>query len=121
MRTTPKKKLICQLQCLTIRLAESRCKSCTIQVFLGVRSTAGLLILIFQKVMRTPEKKEVSIQPKVRSLKIQPTINSNRWSETKVPIITLRGLWLEQLGFSPEKRVKVITSEKTLIIHLDED
>lgn len=71
--------------------------------------------------MRTPEKKKLSIQPGIRSLKIQPTINSNRWSETKVPVITLRGLWLEKLGFTSQQRVKIITLDKMLIIQLDED
>ncbi|WP_341831309.1 SymE family type I addiction module toxin [Sphingobacterium thalpophilum] len=69
--------------------------------------------------MRT-HKKKVSERPEVRSLKIQPTIKSNRWSETTVPVIRLRGLWLDRLGFSPKKRVTVTTMDKLLIIRLDE-
>jgi len=64
--------------------------------------------------------KKVSKRPEVRSLKIQPTIKFNRWSETTVPVITLSGIWLERLGFTPQKRVTVTTMEKLLIIRLDE-
>lgn len=71
--------------------------------------------------MRTPEKKKVSKQPEVRSLKIQPDIKFNRWSRTTVPVIRLSGLWLEKLGFAPEQRVTVTTMDKLLIIRLDED
>ena len=71
-------------------------------------------------VMRTLKKK-TGDQPEIRSLKIQPTIQFNRWSQTRVPVIRLKGIWLEKLGFSPEKRVKVITNENMLIIQLDED
>ncbi|WP_425571135.1 SymE family type I addiction module toxin [Olivibacter ginsenosidimutans] len=71
--------------------------------------------------MRTPKKKKVSRQPKVRSLKIQPVIKFNRFSQTTVPIIRLSGLWLDKLGFSPDQRVRVTTMNKLLIISLDED
>jgi len=70
--------------------------------------------------MRTPEKK-VSKRPEVRSLKIQPDIKFNRWSQTTVPVIRLSGLWLDRLGFTPEQRVTVTTMDKLLIIRLDED
>jgi len=59
-------------------------------------------------------------QPEVRSLKIQPEIKFNRWSKTTVPVIRLSGLWLERVGFAPEKRVTVTTMDKLLIIRLDE-
>ncbi|MDR2269306.1 MAG: type I toxin-antitoxin system SymE family toxin [Sphingobacterium sp.] len=65
-------------------------------------------------------KKQISKRPKVRSLKIQPTIKFNRWSQTKVPVIRLSGLWLDKLGFTPEKRVSVMTMDKLLIIKLEE-
>ncbi|WP_286778938.1 MULTISPECIES: SymE family type I addiction module toxin [Sphingobacterium] len=65
-------------------------------------------------------KKTGNRQPEVRSLKIQPEIKFNRWSKTTVPVIRLSGLWLERLGFSPEKRVTVTTMDKLLIIRLDE-
>lgn len=69
--------------------------------------------------MRTPQKK-VSERLEVRSLKIQPNIKFNRWSKTTVPVIRLSGLWLHRLGFTPEKRVKITTMNKLLIIQLDE-
>ncbi len=65
-------------------------------------------------------KKQISKRPEVRSLKIQPTIKFNRWSQTKVPVIRLSGLWLDKLGFTPEKRVSVMTMDKLLIIKLEE-
>lgn len=69
--------------------------------------------------MRTPEKKE-SKRPEVRSLKIQPIIKFNRWSQTTVPEIKLSGLWLDELGFTPQKRVTITTMNKLLIIRLEE-
>lgn len=69
--------------------------------------------------MRTT-KKRISKRPEVRSLKIQPTIKSNRFSETTVPVIKLSGQGLERLGFSPQKRVTVTTKDKLLIIRLEE-
>ena len=70
--------------------------------------------------MRTPEKKNASAQPEVRSLKIQPITKFNRFSTTTVPEITLSGRWLETLGFKPNRRVTVTTEKKLLIIRLDE-
>ncbi|QNL48944.1 type I addiction module toxin, SymE family [Olivibacter sp. SDN3] len=70
--------------------------------------------------MQTPKKK-VTRQPEVRSLKIQPVIRFNQFSQTTVPVIRLSGHWLEKLGFSPDQRVKVTTMNKLLIISLDED
>ena len=69
--------------------------------------------------MRTSKKKE-SNTTTVRSLKIQPDIRFNRWSNTKIPVIRLSGVWLDKLGFAPEQRVTVTTREKLLIIRLDE-
>ncbi|GAA4176354.1 SymE family type I addiction module toxin [Sphingobacterium ginsenosidimutans] len=65
-------------------------------------------------------KKQISTRPEVKSLKIQPTIKFNRWSQSRVPVIRLSGLWLEKLGFTPEKRVSVMTMDKLLIIKLEE-
>lgn len=65
-------------------------------------------------------KKQISKRPEVRSLKIQPTIKFNRWSQTRVPVIKLSGLWLQKLGFTPEKRVSVMTMDNLLIIKLEE-
>ncbi len=59
-------------------------------------------------------------RPDVRSLKIQPDTKINRWSQTTVPVIRLSGLWLDRLGFTPERRVTVTTMNKLLIIRLDE-
>ncbi|MEX6690897.1 SymE family type I addiction module toxin [Danxiaibacter flavus] len=70
--------------------------------------------------MRTPKKKKVSKRPEVRSLKIQPDIRFNECSQTTVPVIRLSGVWLDKLGFAPEKRVTVTTMNKLLIIRLDE-
>jgi hypothetical protein len=70
--------------------------------------------------MRTPEKKKTIRRPDVRSLKIQPDTKFNRWSQTTVPVIRLSGVWLENLGFTPEQRVTVTTMNKLLIIRLDE-
>jgi len=65
-------------------------------------------------------KKQISRRPEIRSLKIHPTIKFNRWSQTRVPVIRLSGLWLEKLGFTPEKRVSVMTIDKLLIIKSEE-
>ncbi|RKE45592.1 SymE family type I addiction module toxin [Sphingobacterium detergens] len=65
-------------------------------------------------------KKQISTRPEVRSLKIQPTIKFNRWCQTRVPVIRLSSLWLEKLGFTPEKRVSVMTMDKLLFIKLEE-
>lgn len=70
--------------------------------------------------MRTPKKRKEASRPAVRSLKIQPNIRFNRWSQTKVPVIRLSGVWLEKLGFNPEQRVSITTMEKLLIIRLEE-
>ena len=70
--------------------------------------------------MRTPEKRKTSKRPEVRSLKIQPDIKFNRWSETTVPVIRLSGVWLDKLGFTPQQRVTVTTMNKLLIIRLEE-
>ena len=51
---------------------------------------------------------------------VQPDLKRNRWSQTTVPVIRLSGLWLDRLGFTPERRVIVTTMNKLLIIRLDE-
>ena len=56
----------------------------------------------------------------MRSLKVQPDLKRNRWSQTTVPVIRLSGLWLERLGFTPDHRVTVTAMNKLLIIRLDE-
>jgi Toxin SymE, type I toxin-antitoxin system len=70
--------------------------------------------------MRTPEMRKTSKRPEVRSLKIQPDIKVNRWSQTTVPVIRLSGVWLDKLGFTPEQRVTVTTRNKLLVIRLEE-
>lgn len=62
---------------------------------------SGYLFKIFKELLRTPEKKKVSKRPEVWSLKIQPDIKFNRWSNTTVPVIRLSGIWLEKLGLLP--------------------
>jgi hypothetical protein len=70
--------------------------------------------------MRTPETKKTKKLPEGRSLKIQPDIKFNRWSQTTVPVIRLSGVWLDKLGFNPQQRVRVTTMNKLLIIRLEE-
>jgi hypothetical protein len=70
--------------------------------------------------MRTHEKKQPGKRPEIRSLKIQPDIKFNRWSQTTVPVIRLSGVWLDRLGFAPQQRVTVTTRNKLLIIRLEE-
>lgn len=69
--------------------------------------------------MRINERKPIR-RPNVRSLKIQPKIRINTWSETTVPEIKLCGNWLENLGFKADQRVTITTMDKLLIIRLDE-
>jgi hypothetical protein len=72
--------------------------------------------------MRTKSEKKSGIRrPDVRSLKIQPKIRVNRWSDTTAPEIKLYGTWLEELGFHPGKRVIVTTMKELLIITLQPD
>jgi uncharacterized membrane protein len=87
-------------------------------MLLGVRSTAGLFKIF--KIMRTPENKKTKQPLATRSLKIQPDIKFNRWSQTTVPVIRLTGVWLNRLGFNPYQRVTITTKNKLLIIRLDE-
>lgn len=70
--------------------------------------------------MRTEEKKRTRKRPEVRTLKIQPDIKLNRWSKTIVPVIRLSGVWLEELGFTPQQRVTITTKNKLLVIRLEE-
>jgi hypothetical protein len=72
--------------------------------------------------MRTKSEKKSGIRrPDVRSLKIQPKIRVNLWSDTTAPEIKLYGTWLEQLGFHPENCVIVTTMKELLIITLQPD
>ncbi|MBX3257401.1 MAG: SymE family type I addiction module toxin [Chitinophagaceae bacterium] len=59
-------------------------------------------------------------RPDVRSLKLQPDTRFNECSQITIPVIKLSGLWLDRLGFTPERRVIVTTMNKLLIIRLDE-
>jgi hypothetical protein len=70
--------------------------------------------------MRTPQTKKTKTLPERRSLKIQPDIKFNRYSQTTVPVIRLSGVWLDRLGFNPQQRVRVTTMNKLLIIRLEE-
>jgi len=70
--------------------------------------------------MRTLEKRKTTKRPEVRSLKIQPDVRFNEWSQTTVPVIRLSGVWLDRLGFTPLQRVTVTTMNKLLIIRLEE-
>lgn len=69
--------------------------------------------------MRTTKKKEKKGQ-RVRSLKIQPIYRFNQWSFNIVPEIKLVGKWLDDLGFTPEKRVNVTTEQGIITIRLQE-
>lgn len=55
-----------------------------------------------------------------RSLKIHSDYQPSNFSNSIVPLIRLKGRWLEDLGFTPESRVKVTTDRKKLIIQLEE-
>ena len=70
--------------------------------------------------MRNPGKKTANKESSVRTLTIQPNIIINRWSQTTVPAIRLSGAWLERSGFSPLQRVTVTTTNKMIVIRLEE-
>jgi hypothetical protein len=71
--------------------------------------------------MQASVNKKETKEPEVRSLKIQPDKRVNQWSETVIPVIRLSGVWLDKLGFSPDKRITVTSSEKMLIIRVEEE
>ena len=65
--------------------------------------------------MKTNKKKAVN-QPESRSLKIQQKHRSSRYSSSVVPELTLRGKWLEKLGFERDSRVVLETSKGMIVI-----
>jgi toxic protein SymE len=54
-----------------------------------------------------------------RTSKIQPHYRTFGYDAKIVPEIRLCGNWLEQFGFKPYKHIKIIGSEKQLIIRPD--
>jgi hypothetical protein len=56
--------------------------------------------------------KEIKLQPKHRAL---------TYGSKKVPWLSVSGVWLEELGFKAGDTVRILTSEKQLIIELIED
>ncbi|BFM42221.1 hypothetical protein CFS9_08620 [Flavobacterium sp. CFS9] len=65
--------------------------------------------------MRT-NKRQTIRRPDVRSLKIQPKMRFNEYSQKKVPEIKLCGNWLQKLGFEFDERVIVTCMPNLLII-----
>jgi hypothetical protein len=76
----------------------------SISILLGVRSTAGPFKNL-QQLCEHPRPKKTKTLPERRSLKIQPSIKFNRWSQTTVPV-RLSGVWLDRLGFNPQQPCK---------------
>lgn len=66
---------------------------------------------------QTPPRKKTEI----RSLKIQPKIRFNKYSQKEVPEIKLCGEWLEKLGFVYGRRVSITTMHQMLVIRLEEE
>jgi toxic protein SymE len=54
-----------------------------------------------------------------RTLKIYPHYRTFGYDAKIVPEIRLCGKWLQQFGFNPDKWIKIIGSEKQLIIRPD--
>jgi toxic protein SymE len=54
-----------------------------------------------------------------RTLKIYPHYRTFGYDAKIVPEIRLCGKWLKQFGFDPDKWIKIIGSEKQLIIRPD--
>lgn len=75
---------------------------------------------IKNKSMRTDKQKTTVKRPDVRSLKIQPKIRVNRYSNKSVPEIKLCGDWLRNAGFDINERVLVTTMPYLLIIRATE-
>lgn len=69
--------------------------------------------------MRTSKENKKLSEPGTRRLTIQPTYYSTYGGYTKIPQIRLQGKWLEELGFSLHKRVKVTTEKNRLIIQVE--
>ena len=44
----------------------------------------------------------------------------NQWSTTPIAELRMRGLWLIEMGFVPEKRVTITTMNKMMIIKVDD-
>ena len=64
-------------------------------------------------------QKNLSNAKNERTLKIQPHYRSFGCDAKIVPEIKLCGNWLQRFGFDPYKRIKIIGSEKQLIIRPD--
>jgi hypothetical protein len=69
--------------------------------------------------MQTVRTKKIA-QPKVRRIKILPQMRINQWSTTPIAELRMRGLWLIEMGFVPEKRVTITTMNKMMIIKVDD-
>ena len=66
------------------------------------------------------DKTKKIVQPKLRRIKILPQMRTNQWSKTPIAELRIRGLWLIEMGFVPEKRVTITTMEKMMIIKVDD-
>ena len=59
--------------------------------------------------------------PNVRKLKIHTKFQNRRYDEVQIPAIRLEGKWLEELGFTKGRTVKIEHEQNKLIITLDND
>ncbi|NCT73592.1 MAG: type I toxin-antitoxin system SymE family toxin [Chitinophagaceae bacterium] len=62
----------------------------------------------------------IDVDLKPRSLKIQPLIRCSLFKDTRVPEIRFSGKWLEKLGFTEKKRIRILPSKGQLILQLEE-
>ncbi len=69
------------------------------------------------KERKRKSKRNTSLRPGVRSLKLQPKYRGNT---SIVPELILCGKWLEELGFKKESRVTLHTSKELIVIRPEE-
>jgi toxic protein SymE len=69
--------------------------------------------------MRNDKQKKIR-KPGVRSLKIQPKVRINTYSQKNFPEIKLCGDWLQKLGFQHGERVTITAMPNLLIIQSSE-
>lgn len=56
-----------------------------------------------------------------REVKLQPKHRALTYGYKIVPWLSVNGIWLEELGFKAGDTVRILTSEKQLIIELIEN
>lgn len=70
--------------------------------------------------MEASEGKAKNKQAVARGLKIQSDVRDKGFDRIRVPVIRLSGIWLAELGFAPDMRVIITTTDKQILIRLDE-